>query len=124
MESYSYISNAHPAYIEALYNDYKQNAQSVDTGWQKFFEGFDYATIGTNGTSSKTTTATPKTLDTQTLLDELKVFNLVRAYRHKGHLEATTNPIKKRKDRKARLQLADFGLTEACLLYTSPSPRD
>ena len=115
MESYSYISNAHPAYIEALYNDYKQNAQSVDTGWQKFFEGFDYATIGTNGTSSKTTTATPKTLDTQTLLDELKVFNLVRAYRHKGHLEATTNPIKKRKDRKARLQLADFGLTEADL---------
>ena len=115
MESYSYISNAHPAYIEALYNDYKQNTQSVDTAWQKFFEGFDYATIGTNGTSSTSKTTRPQTLDSQTLLDELKVFNLVRAYRHKGHLEATTNPIKKRKDRKARLQLADFGLTEADL---------
>src|SRR5690606_1545351 len=33
----------------------------------------------------------------------------------KGHLEAKTNPIRARKDRKARLALEDFGLSETDL---------
>jgi 2-oxoglutarate dehydrogenase E1 component len=43
MDRYSYISNAHGAYIEELYKSYKENPDSVDSSWQKFFEGFDFS---------------------------------------------------------------------------------
>jgi 2-oxoglutarate dehydrogenase E1 component len=39
MDKYTYIANSDAAYIEELYNSYKQDAASVDEGWQKFFEG-------------------------------------------------------------------------------------
>lgn len=45
MDKYSYLSNAHNNAIEGLYEDYKKDATSVDESWQKFFEGFDLATI-------------------------------------------------------------------------------
>ena len=43
MDKYSYISNAHSAYIEELYRSYKENPDSIDQSWQKFFEGFDFS---------------------------------------------------------------------------------
>ncbi|GAA3919538.1 2-oxoglutarate dehydrogenase E1 component [Hymenobacter algoricola] len=46
---------------------------------------------------------------------ETAVRNLVHAFRSRGHLRAKTNPVRERKDRKARLDLADFGLSEADL---------
>jgi len=120
--NYSYISNAHPAYIESLYKEYQQNKDSIDTDWRKFFEGFDYAVVSANGNGSTTTVTKPvgKTISktNSSLLDELKVYNLIQAYRRKAHLEADTNPIRKRKDRGAHLELKDFGLTDADLNKT------
>ncbi len=117
--NYSYISNAHPAYIESLYKEYQENKDSIDTDWRKFFEGFDYAVVSANGNGTATNTAqTAKSTSAKvdfSLEDELKVYNLIQAYRAKGHLEADTNPIRKRKDRGAHLALKDFGLTEADL---------
>ncbi|OGX91959.1 2-oxoglutarate dehydrogenase E1 component [Hymenobacter coccineus] len=43
MDSYSYIANADAVAIEALYQAYQQNPESVDFGWRKFFEGFDFS---------------------------------------------------------------------------------
>ncbi len=43
MDKYTYIANSDAAYIEELYNSYKQDSTSVDEGWQKFFEGFDFS---------------------------------------------------------------------------------
>jgi len=43
MEAATYINNAHPEYLESLYNEYKTNPESVDTDFKKFFEGFDFA---------------------------------------------------------------------------------
>ncbi|MEZ4883223.1 MAG: 2-oxoglutarate dehydrogenase E1 component [Chitinophagales bacterium] len=117
--NYSYLSNAHPAYIESLYKDYQQNKEAIDSDWRKFFEGFDYAVVSANGNGTATNTS--KAVETPTkevdfsLLDELKVYNLIQAYRAKGHLESDTNPIRERKDRNARLKLEDFGLTNADL---------
>lgn len=100
----SFVSNAHPAYIESLYNDYKNDPASIEEEWGKFFEGFDLAMIqfseGDGGAVS------PK---------ELKVYTLIEGYRSRGHLIADTNPIRKRKDRKANLDLKHFGLTEGDL---------
>ena len=43
MDKYTYIANSDGAYIEDLYNSYKQDSTSVDEGWQKFFEGYDFS---------------------------------------------------------------------------------
>lgn len=100
MDNYTFLSNATPEYLENLYADFKRNPASVDPEFKKFFEGFDFATLNyASGASSFST-------------DELKVYKLIAAYRNKGHLIANTNPLKPRKDRKANLDLAFFGLSE------------
>jgi len=43
MDTYSYIANADAAAIETLYEAYRHNPESVDYGWRKFFEGFDFS---------------------------------------------------------------------------------
>jgi 2-oxoglutarate dehydrogenase E1 component len=43
MDKYSYIANAHGAYIDDLYQSYKQDPESVDQSWRQFFEGFDFS---------------------------------------------------------------------------------
>jgi 2-oxoglutarate dehydrogenase E1 component len=111
MDKYSYIANAHGSYIDELYQAYKQDANAVDTSWQKFFEGFEFSQqYSENGhTTAKTSGATPVSDK------EIKVRALIHAYRTRGHLESKTNPVRPRKDRQALLALSDFGLTDADL---------
>jgi 2-oxoglutarate dehydrogenase E1 component len=98
MDKYTYLSNATPEYLEGLYVDFKTNPSSVDPEFKKFFEGFDFATLNYNGKSGAVST------------DELKVYQLIDAYRRRGHYIANTNPLRKRKDRKPNLDLVHFGL--------------
>ncbi|MEI6312926.1 MAG: 2-oxoglutarate dehydrogenase E1 component [Bacteroidota bacterium] len=102
MDKFSYISNAHPDYIENLYKDYQIDPKNVDEEFKKFFEGFEFASTNFNG----------KAGSDKASLDELKVLQLIYAYRNRGHLIANTNPLKPRKDRHANLDLSYFGLTE------------
>ncbi|MFT7588751.1 MAG: 2-oxoglutarate dehydrogenase E1 component [Limisphaerales bacterium] len=99
MDRFSFIGNAEPAYIESLYSAYKSNPSETDPEWKKFFEGFDFALANFEGKQQ----LSPK---------EFKVWNLIYAYRSKGHLVAKTNPIRVRKDRKAGLSLAELGFVE------------
>ena len=116
MKDFQYITNSHPGYIEGLYNDFAKDPNSVDVDMRKFFEGFDFAvnngiTVnGSNAVSSSTGIATPLSLNA-----EFAVFQLILAYRRKGHLIAKTNPIRERKDRHANLELSNFGLSDADL---------
>ena len=43
MDKFSYLSNADVSAVEELYQNYLNNPQSVDEGWAKFFEGFEFA---------------------------------------------------------------------------------
>ena len=43
MDQFSYISNADVSAIDQLHQQYLSNPDSVDFGWKKFFEGFDFA---------------------------------------------------------------------------------
>ena len=152
MDSYSYIANADAAAIETLYQAYQQNPESVDFGWRKFFEGFDFsqqfpegapvlpgaaaggAPAAANGTAkaipaapqaddygvlntpASTNNAPTSLANGETASDkETAVRNLIQAYRSRGHLRAKTNPVRERKDRKPRLDLPDFGLSDADL---------
>jgi len=116
MEDFSFVTNAHPAYIESLYNDYLSNPRQVDPEYKKFFEGFDFAISkgqGVNGAAVSRTNG--ETLDNSQLRKEFAVLELIKGYRKRAHLIADTNPIRPRKDRKPHLDLAYFGLSDADL---------
>lgn len=111
MEKFTYISNADPVVIDQMYQSYKENPTSIDISWQKFFEGFDFslAKYGENDGYTKTGEAPSDTI----LEKEIQVRTFINAYRRRAHLRSKTNPVRERKDRKARIDLEDFGLGEA-----------
>src|SRR3954464_15344808 len=114
MKDFSYITNSHPAYIENLYQSYMQDPGSVDPEMKKFFEGFDFAVISGKASSNggTTTTSDHASVDTLDWKKEISAYRMILGYRNKGHLIAETNPIRKRKDRGANLDLGFFGFTE------------
>ncbi len=113
MKDFSYVTGPSSEYIESLYRDFVADPATVDPEWKKFFEGFDFASGQANGSdaTSKGTAA----IDSGKLEKEMGVFELIRAYRKRAHLSATTNPIRTRKDRHAQLELDRFKLTDADL---------
>jgi 2-oxoglutarate dehydrogenase E1 component len=115
MKDFSYITSSHPAYVESLYQDYVKDPSSVDPDLKKFFEGFDFAVSAVNGNGKAAAAAGGTAVDSVQLDKEFAVYQLIQAYRKKGHLIAKTNPIRPRKDRHANLELKYFGLSEADL---------
>lgn len=113
MDNYTYLSNADPKAVEALYQQFKSDPQSVDEGWKKFFEGFEFAQeqfpMLPNGQSASTSTSGTGNAK------EVQVRNLIHAYRTRAHLRSNTNPVRERKDRKPILDLQDFNLSDADL---------
>lgn len=105
MEKISYIANADPTAIENLYSSYQSDPDSVDVGWRKFFEGFEFAHINYEGPSG-----IPEELE-----KEFRVINLINAYRQRGHLFTKTNPVRERRKYNPTLDIENFGLEEADL---------
>ena len=126
MDKYSYISNAHVAYIDELYVDYKSNPDAIDSSWKAFFDGFDFA-IAKFGDDEEEGVVLPMApvngnlatkgtiMNVEELPKEIKVRALIHAYRSRGHLRSDTNPVRERRDRKALLDLEDFGLDKSDL---------
>ena len=129
MDKYSYIANAHVAYIDELYADYKNNPEAIDPSWKTFFDGFEFAITqygeDENGgaqvssASNQTKPAANGALATRgTIMDmeqlpkEIKVRALIHAHRSRAHLRSKTNPVRERRDRKALIDLEDFGLDQ------------
>ncbi len=105
MKDYSYVFNAHPSFIDSMYEKYNTDPKSIEEGWRVFFEGFEFgekqgATLSTDGQSY------------QISEKEFGVLSLIHGFRTRGHLLSTTNPIRERKDRKAHLNLSDYNLSE------------
>ncbi|AQG80894.1 2-oxoglutarate dehydrogenase E1 component [Spirosoma montaniterrae] len=128
MDQYSYIANSDAAYVDQLYQSFKQDPQSVDASWQQFFKGFEFSltygehagatTNGTNGTTTTNGVATngqAKPVDASHAEKEVSVASLIKAYRSRGHLLAKTNPLRERKDRQPRVDLPDYALSDADL---------
>ncbi len=106
MSDYSYVFNAHPEFIENMYQNYTANPESVEDGWRTFFQGFEFAS-SKNGHSNGQVAIEAGQLD-----KEFAVQAIIHGYRDRGHLLSTTNPIRQRRDRKPHLDLADYGLSE------------
>ena len=69
MDKYSYVANAHGHYLDELFKAYRENPESIDESWKKFFEGFEFAqenygAMPTNGQAI----ATPKETSVKNLI--------------------------------------------------------
>ncbi len=104
MDKFSYIANADVSAIEEMYLSFKEDPDSVDETWKHFFEGYEFSRshFGENGSAEVSAPVSNK---------ELAVRNLIHGWRSRGHLRSKTNPVRERKDRRALLDLEDFGLS-------------
>ena len=114
MKDFQYITSSHPAYIDSLYQDYVKNPESIDADLRKFFDGFDFAVSNANGGAAVAINGQQPAVPTD-WMKEIRAYRMILGYRNKGHLLAKTNPIRKRKDRGANIELDFYGLTEADL---------
>jgi 2-oxoglutarate dehydrogenase E1 component len=105
MDKISYVGNADVSAIDHLYKEYSQNPSNVDIGWQKFFEGFDFAR-----TNFEDQGQIP-----ENYLKEFRVINLINGYRSRGHLFTKTNPVRERRQYSPTLAIENFELAEADL---------
>lgn len=110
MDKLSYLSNAGADYVDGLYEQYLEDPESVDYGWQKFFEGFDLGQRYLEAGGGATAETTP-----EHVLKEINVLNMINGYRDRGHLFTATNPVRERRKYYPGKELETFGLSEADL---------
>lgn len=97
--SASFAARGNMEYIEALYQDFKANPDSVSADWRRFFEGVEFGQDHSFGLSEK----------------ELDVYNLITAYRNYGHFEAQLDPLTNTASPSDQLALSRFNLKESDL---------
>lgn len=102
MDKVSYVGNADVNAIDNLYSNYKKDPNSVDKGWQKFFEGFEFAQ-----TNYEDGGEVPENFK-----KEFNVVNLIEGYRNRGHYFTKTNPVRARRKYQPTLDLENFDLSE------------
>jgi len=112
MEKFTHLNNSTPAYVDELYEHYKENPEKVDESWHQFFSGYDFAV---NGDVPQASGLTDK---------EVSIVKLIQGYRSRGHLIADTNPIRQRRQHKSDLELKYFGLDEKDLNQEFESGKD
>jgi 2-oxoglutarate dehydrogenase E1 component len=110
----SYLSFISPEYLETLRALYYQNPEALPVTWRLFFDGMELGEEAatatphhTNGyTNGHGATAAATGVDI-----ELRILNLIEAYRSRGHLAAHLNPLVPEKPNLPdHLKLSKFGL--------------
>ncbi|OCX52406.1 2-oxoglutarate dehydrogenase E1 component [Mucilaginibacter sp. PPCGB 2223] len=112
MDRLNYVNSANAAYIDTLYQAYQQDPESVEFGWQKFFEGFDF---GRGSESAEIGGATTAPESNEHFLKEINVLNMINGFRSRGHLFTKTNPVREPQKYFPGKELETFGLSDADL---------
>ena len=100
MNNLSYLGNADASVIDEMYQKFLLNPNSMEDGWRKFFEGFEFARKNFD-------------TDSQQLNDkEFKVINLIHGYRTRGHLFTKTNPVRTRRKYTPTLAIENYELEQ------------
>lgn len=107
MDKFSYLGNADVNAIEAMYQQYLQNPDSVDESWHNFFKGFDFAKANYQEGGSNEIP--------ENVRKEFAVISLINGYRTRGHLFTKTNPVRERRKYSPTLDIENFGLSQADL---------
>lgn len=102
MDSLSFLSNGDIDAIENLYNQYLNDASSVDKEWQRFFQGFELARKN----------FVTENIKSEVFDKEFKVLSLIDEYRKRGHFFTLTNPVRTRRKYFPTLDIENFGLSD------------
>lgn len=105
MDKFTFVGNGDVNAIDDLYEKYKENPESVDIEWARFFEGIDFAKMDFE--TPKEGGAIPENFQ-----NELKVLRLIDEYRFRGHLFTRTNPVRERRKYEPTLAIENFGLAQ------------
>ena len=107
--------------MEAKYAQWCEDPRSVEESWSAFFEGFELgmAQLKARG-EAQPAASQPAQASTATCTDTDLVFfgrvvALIYNYRTLGHTQAHINPLEDKPERNPRLNLEQFGLSEADL---------
>ena len=101
MAKSSFLGNLDLDYIESQYQLYLGNPESMSSDWQHFFEGFELARKNFEKENKPGSELIDK---------EVKVLNLINAYRKRGHLFTKTNPVRTRRKYFPTLDIENYGL--------------
>ena len=114
--NFNYLRSINAEYIDEVYSKYTENADSIDPTWKYFFDGLYLG----EATVRAEQAAQGPAMD---WVGELKVYQLIQAYREQGHLIAQLNPIYENPTSHPELSLEAFALTEEDLTHTFASAR-
>ncbi len=115
MDKYSYLSNVDSAWLDDLHQQYQKDPASVETGWARFFEGFEFARSLEGDAHLSASPTAPSPGGNERFEKEFKVIDLINAYRQRGHLFTKTNPVRDRRKYSPTLDLEHYGLSDADL---------
>jgi 2-oxoglutarate dehydrogenase E1 component len=113
MDRLTYLNNGNAAYISSLYAAYQHDPESIEFGWQKFFEGFDFGSTSDSPITAKNANYSDDL--SESFLKEVNVLNMINGYRSRGHLFAKTNPVRERRQFFPGKELETFGLSDVDL---------
>ncbi|HTO03164.1 MAG TPA: 2-oxoglutarate dehydrogenase E1 component [Opitutus sp.] len=110
MNSLNVSPNANAAVIEAAFEAWQQNPDSVDPTWRAFFQGFTLGNSGNPLTGAQS--AGVRIVDS---FKQAQVGRLINAYRAHGHLQAHLDPLGDPPPPHPKLSLEHFGFDETDL---------
>jgi len=111
-------TGANTAIIEAAYESWLQNPDSVDPTWRAFFQGFSLGANGSSPVDALAAAGDDRAAGHAAIIDSLKqsrVHQLINAYRSIGHLEAHLDPLNDAPASHPKLSLEQFNLDESDL---------
>jgi 2-oxoglutarate dehydrogenase E1 component len=91
--------------IEAVYERWRQDPESVDPSWRFFFEGFELGSAHQAGPRVPAVDGAAQTA----------IVRLIYAYRDLGHFLAHLDPLSEARAKHPLLELSEFGFTEGDL---------
>ena len=120
MNRSSLPTHANADIIEATYQAWLKDHNSVDPTWRAFFQGF---TLGANGASPVAALAAAAGSEVEAdvatpIIDSLKqsrVHHLINTYRYLGHHQAHLDPLSDPPPAYSKLSLSHFNLEEGDL---------
>lgn len=78
---FSFANGTNVKFLESLYQEYRNNPEALDSSWQQFFAGYEFASGAASGLG--------ETKDDT----EAKVEAFINLYRRLGHLSANLDPL-------------------------------
>lgn len=85
----SFLAGNSANYLEDMWRQWKASPGSVTADWQAYFSRLDSGTLQPESVA----TGSAGLVSPQEILDHMKLQNLVRAYRYRGHLRSTLDPL-------------------------------